>query len=333
MAAHPRVVVVKPAKYRLLCVAQRAQSRISSNQLSDRTGAHLLIHPNPSAAPLSLSSLSDRLYNTENAKMSVSTSSFYDLFSGGEAQPSLPPGWIVSPDGPLGGLQAVYELDALVTVMVALSCWHAHRHGQWALALAGLGLGVVTEHASLRLGGTHCHASGALDLSECSSANSVFYYLPWVYACVSLARRLVDERSAAFPLLCGMLFFGMCGVYESQGPLMGWWRWPDVQMVVKAGCGITQVIAIVIVIAIGAGLRWTGRECGWWPRRTPNSAFHDLRSPSTRLPWPSIAVRGTGNRQPRPGRDQARLRRPRRPQVSRAASDSFRLLRTPFGSC
>ncbi len=148
------------------------------------------------------------------------------------------PGVSVFP--PVGGTAAVDALDALVLCMVALTCLHAHRHGSWALALSGLGLGLVVEQASLRFGGTHCHASGRINISDCSSANSVFYYVPWVYAGVTSARRLVDERSWAFPLLCGVLFFGMCGVYESQGPFMGWWLWPRADGVVKPGCDIWQ---------------------------------------------------------------------------------------------
>merc|ERR1719424_143356 len=124
--------------------------------------------------------------------------------------------------------------------MSTLSCIHAYKNSAIPLLIAGLGLGAVTEHASLRLGGTHCHQSGIIDISECSSANSVFYYLPWVYACVTLARRLVDENSWSFPLITGFLFFGMCGVYESQGPSMGWWLWPQTDLVVKAGSDITQ---------------------------------------------------------------------------------------------
>ena len=61
-----------------------------------------------------------------------------------------------------------------------------------------------------------------------------------VYTGVSCARRLVDERSWSFPLLCGMLFFGICGIYECQGPLMGWWLWPRPDGIVKAGCNIWQ---------------------------------------------------------------------------------------------
>ena len=141
---------------------------------------------------------------------------------------------------PIGGSMAVFELDALVLVMCILSCIHAYKNSALPLVIAGLGLGVVTEHASLRLGGTHCHQSGLINISECSSANSVFYYLPWVYSCITLARRLVDERSWSFPLVCGLFFFGMCGVYESQGPMMGWWLWPRDDLLVKADCRITQ---------------------------------------------------------------------------------------------
>ena len=94
---------------------------------------------------------------------------------------------------PVGGEQAVFELDILVLTMVVLTCLHAARARQWSLVLAGLGLGVVVEQASLRLGGTHCHQSGMFNLSDCSSWNSVAYYVPWVYACVSLAKRLVDD--------------------------------------------------------------------------------------------------------------------------------------------
>ena len=52
-------------------------------------------------------------------------------------------------------------------------------------------------------------SSRLLNVSDCSSANSVAYYMPWVYSCVVAARRLVPTQSWAFPPLCGMLFFGM----------------------------------------------------------------------------------------------------------------------------
>ena len=158
-----------------------------------------------------------------------------------QSPPPSPAGWLDPPPaGPLGGEQAIRELDLLALVMGILSCWHAHRHGQWSLVIAGFLLGLITEHLSLRFGGTHCHASGLIDFMECSSFNSVAYYLSWVYSCVSLGRRLVDEKSWAFPLLCGMFFFGFCGSYELQGPLMGWWHWPDTQLLVKAGCTTIQ---------------------------------------------------------------------------------------------
>ena len=153
--------------------------------------------------------------------------------------PAPPPGHLYNEEA-VGGQAAVYELDLLVLAMSALSCVHAYKHKQWPLIVAGFGLGLVVEHASLRLGGTHCHQSGVLDFAQCSSANSVVYYLPWVYSMVTIARRLVDESAWSFPLITGMCFFGMCGVYESQGPTMGWWLWPQPDMLVKAGCDTRQ---------------------------------------------------------------------------------------------
>ncbi|GMI36809.1 hypothetical protein TrRE_jg6772 [Triparma retinervis] len=93
---------------------------------------------------------------------------------------------------------------------------------------------------SLRFGGTHCHASGLVHFHECSSLNSVLFYCPWVYVGITGAKRLIHKNSWAFPFIAGTLFFGMCGVYESQGPMMGWWLWPKPDMMVKAGCDIWQ---------------------------------------------------------------------------------------------
>ena len=155
------------------------------------------------------------------------------------SSPANPPGFFFR-EQPIGGISAVYELDLLVLLMTVLSCWHAYKHKQMPLALAGFGLGLVTEHASLRFGGTHCHQSGIINFSQCSSVNACVYYLPWVYACVTLSRRLVDETSWSYPLICGLFFFGMCGVYESQGPMMGWWLWPQTDLTVKANCDVRQ---------------------------------------------------------------------------------------------
>ncbi|KAL1511757.1 hypothetical protein AB1Y20_005045 [Prymnesium parvum] len=141
---------------------------------------------------------------------------------------------------PVEGDEAILSLDALVLTMCLVTLVHASWTRALPLAFAGFCLGISIEQASLRLGGTHCHASGIFDFSKCSSGNSVLYYVPWVYAGVTAARRLVSERSWAFPLLCGMLFSGMCGVYESQGPLMGWWAWPPANRVVMPGCAIWQ---------------------------------------------------------------------------------------------
>lgn len=141
------------------------------------------------------------------------------------------------------GTSKVFELDLLVLLLCVASLLHASRQKSaregWWLCVAGLGIGVVTEQASLRFGGTHCHASGMLNFHECASFNASFYYLPWVYSCVVCGRRLTGD-TWIFPFVTGGLFFGMCGVYEMQGPLMGWWLWPKEDGVVKAGCDIWQ---------------------------------------------------------------------------------------------
>ena len=108
----------------------------------------------------------------------------------------------------------IHELDMLVFAMTIAVCCHAtrdklNRNGGLQLIAAGLLLGVFTEHASIRLGGTHCHASGIIDVSECSSLNSVAYYVPWLYSCVVGARRLCGSGPASkhlVPIIGGTFF-------------------------------------------------------------------------------------------------------------------------------
>ena len=164
------------------------------------------------------------------------------------------PVWVFPPLAP------IVELDVMVVLMSAAAMYHAHtekdpvvRKENYVLIVTSFLLGLATEHASLRFGGTHCHASGTLNFSECSSVNSVCYYIGWIYTCILVARRLTrrsdGSTSWAFPFLTGGLFFGMCGVYEMQGPLMGWWLWPQVSLdegdikailVVSCLCGVVH---------------------------------------------------------------------------------------------
>jgi hypothetical protein len=88
---------------------------------------------------------------------------------------------------PKGGEEGLLELDILVISMMVAAGVHATMNKQLPLFVTGCILGIVVETMSLRFGGTHCHASGMLNFSECSSANSVFYYGPWVYSCVMSA--------------------------------------------------------------------------------------------------------------------------------------------------
>ena len=121
---------------------------------------------------------------------------------------------------PVGGQESIFRLDLLVISMTALSIYHAKKAQEgYDLLVLGLLLGIFTETASLRLGGTHCHANSPYlpDFSQCSSSNSVFYYVPWVYCCITSARRLVGSDSSPFlPWVAAVLFFGMCGPYEMQ---------------------------------------------------------------------------------------------------------------------
>ena len=153
--------------------------------------------------------------------------------------------WVYPP------LSPVWELDTVVLLMTMAAIAHAlsepdkrERKENLILIVTSFLLGLFTEHASLRFGGTHCHASGLLNFFECSSVNSVCYYIGWVYTCIIVGRRLTirsdGTTSWVFPYLTGGLFFGMCGVYECQGPLMGWWLWPREDGIVKPNCDIWQ---------------------------------------------------------------------------------------------
>jgi hypothetical protein len=50
------------------------------------------------------------------------------------------------------------------------------RHKRLDVLAASVLLGLGTEYAAIRAGGTHCHNQGAVNFAQCSSANSVFYY-------------------------------------------------------------------------------------------------------------------------------------------------------------
>ena len=122
----------------------------------------------------------------------------------------------------------VLGIDLLVAFMTLAAARHAHMHASMELLLASLALGAATEYGAIRFGGTHCHRPGIINFAQCSSVNSVVFYGPWIYSSVVAAQRLAGTRSRwALPWLCGAFSFGMCGVYEMQGPNMRWWTWPD----------------------------------------------------------------------------------------------------------
>ena len=102
---------------------------------------------------------------------------------------------------PIGGNTSIFELDVLVVGLFFLTVLHALsernkycRKENCVLLVASFFLGLFTEQASQRFGGTHCHASGFLNFDRCSSLNSVLYYAPWVYVCVQSARDLTTRK-------------------------------------------------------------------------------------------------------------------------------------------
>ena len=173
----------------------------------------------------------------------------------------------------------VLGIDLLVVLMLAVVSLHAVRHRQLGLFVASCLLGCGTEFMAIRFGGTHCHNAGIINFAQCSSVNSVVYYGPWIYSSVASALKLVGDGSRwPLPWLCGAFAFGMCGIYEMQGPNMRWWRWPDPatgHVVDFAGEPFWQLEptgdSMVITAHAGAALK----ERVWalsdptWPRALP----------------------------------------------------------------
>ena len=126
----------------------------------------------------------------------------------------------------------IFELDALVFVMLSLTVIHAYRAGKIGFCIVLGLLALVTEQASIRLGRTHCHAEGIVMVSHCSSGNSVLYYIPWMYACITSGENLVNQVGGSkwlVPWVVGFLHFAFCGPYEMQGPSMKWWSYPSLK--------------------------------------------------------------------------------------------------------
>lgn len=126
----------------------------------------------------------------------------------------------------------VLQLDGLFAVLAVLTLFHAiSARGFWNGSALVFFLALHTaifEHLSLFLGGTHCHATSPVfpKLSPCSSVNSVLFYVPWIYTSIEAAKRLKIHKFA-FPFAVGLLQFGFGVVYEMQGPINNFWKWPD----------------------------------------------------------------------------------------------------------
>ena len=95
-------------------------------------------------------------------------------------------------------------------------------------AVAVLAIACVSEQLSVRLGETHCHAASPfVNVSKCSSLNSIAVYLPWMYSCYHLAKCVPFSSELSRLLYTGILHPLFFTMYEITGANAGWWAWGD----------------------------------------------------------------------------------------------------------
>ena len=70
----------------------------------------------------------------------------------------------------------ILQIDVVVAVMVVLTLIHALMHSNKALFFLVVAMAHAVEQSSIRLGGTHCHKPGLINVGVCQSANSVWFY-------------------------------------------------------------------------------------------------------------------------------------------------------------
>lgn len=117
----------------------------------------------------------------------------------------------------------VFGLCLLVFLHIRL------RTGADGAVAAGsiLVISYASEQLSIRLGETHCHGSSLLlNVSTCSSVNSIVYYLPWMYSCYYCGRSVSALRGKlSQTILVGLLHPLFCTMYEVTGANDKWWYW------------------------------------------------------------------------------------------------------------
>lgn len=137
----------------------------------------------------------------------------------------------------------IVELDIVVAVMTLITLIHAVTYQHKTFFVLLVLMAHVVEQSSIRLGGTHCHKPGVLNVGVCQSANSVWLYIPWFYSAFHAAMRMVRKGFSAVrgALLAGCFSFAFCGAYEMQGPILKWWQWPDAEKITSYGVSLWQL--------------------------------------------------------------------------------------------
>jgi hypothetical protein len=126
----------------------------------------------------------------------------------------------------------IEELDVIFTLETGICLMHALGSGHGfniQLIYSAVAMGFLLEETAIQIGGTHCHTSSPyINIAQCSSLNSVLFYVPWIYCGILTTLKLSSSpKHWAMPLLAGMIFFGFGATYELQAPFRGWWFWPN----------------------------------------------------------------------------------------------------------
>lgn len=112
-----------------------------------------------------------------------------------------------------------------LTVLVLIHCFMKTKTNGFMVVIIILGVTILAEQLSIQLGETHCHFDAWIMITKCSSLNSVIFYVPWMYSCYYIGRR-IESTFRSRILLIALLHPLYCTMYELTGANEErWWSW------------------------------------------------------------------------------------------------------------
>jgi hypothetical protein len=127
--------------------------------------------------------------------------------------------------------QTILQIDIIVAllccIVVAHILYYTRSNGVRCLQTIILSAFFI-ERLSIRLGETHCHADASMMVANCSSLNSILFYVPWMYTCWASGCRIgkaLNMPAMQLSLLIGILHPLFCVPYELTGANSAWWKW------------------------------------------------------------------------------------------------------------